>query len=1798
MKTKLFFLASIVAIAGFSGLDNSAFAESSVDQNVNVVGVTPPGQYRGIPAMQDNEATCARNPLLPTNIVCAWNGSGGADDLIGDTWIRMSEFNIGETPYNRYINGSPMDLEHSINQQFAADPVTICWPGGCGIVMLASTRVLTGGGTGGGIYLQRMLDTSVASGRRKRLEVGLKQVFRSTGSHFADKPWALWMLDTDNPGTVEVTMEVENPDGTTESVTRQFPRGRLLVAFAYFNPSKNDIEILSTYTDNYGGDWSPAKQVAVTSGRDQGIALAAIGRNVFYGFRRFGLDGEPSALMGAVSNRWGQTIGKPFTIVEPFCAYDVPTLPNSLNQTAAASRTNAFPSVGATADNFIMAFQEKQLNSDGSCSTSFDQQTDSRVKVVIGSANGKNWGDPVEIAPNPGHGFQFQPSVACARDTCQAVWVDTARNSTKTINYLQTLGTPFALRALTAFLNFPVFADFNYQDLDPDTGLPIAPIMQFRNTADIFTTGIEIQGGLTAVPTDSPPVMVSKYRQGLVGGVVRDVEFNPWHVKSYKSSSVPFMSDYIHIAANTLRQSFNPLQPETLPTWESNAGPDAQNPGILPNFWVAFVDARNLRGQLYTEHPTDTTPFMQTGGTASTAESEGPATDPEAVAQQTLTVENVEDFNPGAGVCSPVIDPGSGEVFIALNNRTKDYDIYGALISRDLRAGAVNPSKFLGSIPRSYTIFAVNDSLLARTFRFEIQNQPIGAPTTARASWKQLPFDPADPGFLVPPDPVLLVDVDPQSSAAAALFMVSLAPINPVTINVYDNDTDHFITAITVDGAVEAGPFLNADGSVNNFEMHNPEMLAPDQFNPDQFNPDQYNPDQFNPDLFNPDQFNPDQFNPDQFNPDQYNPDQFNPDQFNPDQFNPDQFNPDQFNPDQFNPDQFNTNLADDTQLHNAEIPDPDLGDISGLVVKLDINYAIVNRGNTATPYTVDYAVADQQILQMLEDGEIVSQLIAWRDDHVADVQFCEPRLISENHIVAAVNNPDLANFTIPDIQNNRFGLLTFIVSPFDVMQNTLRFIGPVEKIQIVADKLPDDIISWVVASQVANTGNIELGVAESEINDRRPPQIICMLCGPGNTIALEADGPGGATIPANLVTATDIDGTPIAVSCSPALSSPIGLDIFNGGPTAVSCSATNVINSVTGTLELDISVIDSMAPTIDSSTVPADQTVEATSTAGATATFSTPTASDFGGVDPMVDVDCAPPSGSVFPLTSSAPTTTTVTCTAQDDSLITDTATFNVTVQDTTLPVLVGLPMDMTVEAEAPGGSGTYVAGIHYTVPTATDLPGVFPVVSCSPLPDATFFKGTTTVTCEATDDSDNTVSEFFLVEVVDTTDPVFDSIDNVIAEATSASGATVNYGLPTATDNGDVSPIVTCDPPAGSLFPFGPNTVTCTAADFEGNSATATFQVTVQDTSGPAIALLGDNPQIIEAGTGYVELGAVAIDDFDPSPVLFINAAEVMDATVGTYRVYYDAVDSAGNPALQVVRVINVVDTTDPGLGGFDPPNFDQVIPYELDPDSNTFALSWTGGVDDADPTLEVTCSPGGDPVSSAPPLYTFFYEFPAGDTVVTCTATDSHGNSNTVSFTVSVADVTAPVITLNGDLTVTVDAHSGPYVDAGATATDNSDGGVAVDIDASEVDTTTAGTYTVYLSATDSAGNTGNATRTVIVEFKYAGQTGVDPNKTNLKLGSANPLFWAWLDVDGNAIDTSGDMQRMTIRLGNCETGMVVIDIWGDAGSSDFRFKSDNFWQYNLQYEGTSGDRICAIVTSELTGQMQFSPLIRYR
>ena len=120
--------------------------------------------------------------------------------------------------------------------------------------------------------------------------------------------------------------------------------------------------------------------------------------------------------------------------------------------------------------------------------------------------------------------------------------------------------------------------------------------------------------------------------------------------------------------------------------------------------------------------------------------------------------------------------------------------------------------------------------------------------------------------------------------------------------------------------------------------------------------------------------------------------------------------------------------------------------------------------------------------------------------------------------------------------------------------------------------------------------------------------------------------------------------------------------------------------------------------------------------------------------------------------------------------------------------------------------------------------------------------------------------------------------------------------------------------------------------------------------------------------------------------------------------------------------------------------------------------------------------------------------------GSYTLTYSATDAAGNTGTSTRTVNVVDTIAPVITVTGDNPATV-ILGATYVDSGATA----DGGETVTTTGT-VDTNKVGSYTLTYSATDAAGNTGTATRTVNVQSPPP-EFGIDGRAVKGVIGGAD-------------------------------------------------------------------------------------------
>ena len=346
-----------------------------------------------------------------------------------------------------------------------------------------------------------------------------------------------------------------------------------------------------------------------------------------------------------------------------------------------------------------------------------------------------------------------------------------------------------------------------------------------------------------------------------------------------------------------------------------------------------------------------------------------------------------------------------------------------------------------------------------------------------------------------------------------------------------------------------------------------------------------------------------------------------------------------------------------------------------------------------------------------------------------------------------------------------------------------------------------------------------------------------------------------------------------------------------------VTCVGTNLFGLV-GKLSCAGSVSvpsDTTPPTIH---VPSPITAEATSASGASVGY-TVTATD--NVDASPSLACAPASGSVLPLG-----TTTVSCTSTDSSGNTAHASFTVTVRDTTPPALT---LPSTITREATSGSG---ATVSYAT-LATDLVDGILAASCAPSSGSVFHLGTTTVTCTATDSHHNTSSGSFAVKIVDTTTPVVTVPANQTAEATSAGGAAVTFTA-TASDTVDGALTPSCSPASGSTFPLGSTTVPCSATDAHSNTGSASFTVTVHDTTAPTLTLPSDRTAEATGTAGAsVSFSTSAADLVDGAVAPSCSPASGSLFPVGTTSVSCTATDGAGNQASGSFLV--TVNPTPPG-------------------------------------------------------------------------------------------------------------------------------------------------------------------------------------------------------------------------------------------------------------------------------------------
>ncbi len=577
-----------------------------------------------------------------------------------------------------------------------------------------------------------------------------------------------------------------------------------------------------------------------------------------------------------------------------------------------------------------------------------------------------------------------------------------------------------------------------------------------------------------------------------------------------------------------------------------------------------------------------------------------------------------------------------------------------------------------------------------------------------------------------------------------------------------------------------------------------------------------------------------------------------------------------------------------------------------------------------------------------------------------------------------------------------------------------------------------------------------------------------------------------------------------------------------------------------TATCSFTITVVETVPPTIE---CPEDIIAYASSSeCGANVDYEAPVGEDNcpGAVTTLTN-GVGP--GGFFPVG-----TNTETWTVTDLSGNTAECSFTITVLDTIAPV-VDCPNDIVVDAN----TEDCTAIVNYPEPTATDNcdDNVTIELISGPASGSEFVVGVTTIVYQVTDESGNVTICEFTVTVIGESDPSITCPgDIVVSNDPDTCGAFVDYPLPVAEDacGGDVTIELNAGLEPGAFFPLGATTITYTATNTLGNTATCSFVITVVDEEDPVITCPEDititatEEQCefeveydLPIATDNCEVVAINLIEGEPSGSTF---------DIGVHTITYEAVDASGNTATCsfTITIIDEIDptitdcpsditvTNDEGVCG-------AVINYEepVGDDNCDFTLSLTSGLE-----------------SGA--------TFPVGSTTVTWTVTDNSGNTASCSFVVTVTDDEAPVIDCPGNIETCE-----PEVNWNINATDNCELASLTQTEGPGPGATfPIGTTTITYEAVDASGNTSTCTFTVTVEedpdAADAGpdQLLCDGNETTLEANNPGEGVGFWEIVSGSA-DIS-DPNDPNATVSNIEPGELVLSwtvIGGDICPSTTDF-----------------------------------------
>ena len=539
---------------------------------------------------------------------------------------------------------------------------------------------------------------------------------------------------------------------------------------------------------------------------------------------------------------------------------------------------------------------------------------------------------------------------------------------------------------------------------------------------------------------------------------------------------------------------------------------------------------------------------------------------------------------------------------------------------------------------------------------------------------------------------------------------------------------------------------------------------------------------------------------------------------------------------------------------------------------------------------------------------------------------------------------------------------------------------------------------------------------------------------------------------------------------------------------------------------------------------------------------------------------------------------TSTVTYSLTADGSSAITASFTVTVADNQKPTITAptnVILNLTSTCTASGvalGSPIFNDNCSGAIVT-NDAPATYPL-------------GVTTVTWTVTDAVGNTSTATQTVTVNDNQRPIITfAAGNTITKSTNSGKceyvvAAAEFN-PTVTDNCTIATFThnytnaaSNSTLAGAIFPKGVTTVTWTATDVNGNSATYPITITVNDTEAPLFTNCITN-QMLTIGKSTSTCGGLSTNwpvpqatDNCSTPTVTLISTPIPTQNNGTeylpgiYEIKYRAADSSSNTST-CSFFVKVIDTTDPIIV------CPQNVTYEVD--ANT--CTWTSPAGSLTPIQAVgncpkvsweVLNPDGTRVDGT--LDVSRYVFMKGDSEVTYSITDANNVTRTCSFTVTVTDSVKPTLVAPLDLNLNVTTSCTlSNVNLGSPLVSDNCTGVVVVNNAPA--TFPVGVTTVTWTATDSSGNVSTVLQLVTVKdvvlptITFSGSSSITKNNTSGTCGykvvglGFNPTATDNCSVvsfthDFAAWNNPNTLEGATFPIGTTAVVWTALDSYGNT------------------------------------------------